>query len=736
MLLTASLRKLLNLKPNLLIILLLIIGQPGFAQLELTTSSYSGTVPTGPTADPVKLRFINNTSGSTFSDFDPELTVTASFGDQQFPNTANVPGTFFGGTSNDNAKTTTSEKVIRLLNSISSPSNSLFTSNPSGSAGTGIDVDVNNGFNIFTSVEPLYSDNKDRSGRYYYSTLTLTFNRAVSNPVVHVSGLGAFTKVDNQTLGYSTELELQNTQSLSLTKLSGNDALNVESNKILNNKSSINSESDQGAATGSIRVNGTNITTLVFKVYLRGDNNGAYWSSGQFFSGDQWLLSVSMNPSTTSIAGNVFDDADGLSGNPSNTVNGTKINGTDIDSEVSGNQPLYVNLVNSGNQVVRTSDVGTDGTYSFQDVTSANYPETYKLVLSKDKNSTSSSLPSGWVSTGENIGASDASGSDNEVNSILTNVTLQSASTSIQNANFGINKIPVAEAKEKQISQPSFNQLEALDGSGAAPALSGKDLEDGTLGVGSTLVITRLPQKAGLLYNGEQVNINTAITNYNPAKLRIKFVDLDYTQVDFEYAFIDKAEKQGTSATYSLHWTSSLPVTLSRFSVEKVEQTAVLKWGTTSESNSERFDIEHSVNGKEWSNVGSKEANGESTQALDYTFTDAKPAAGANLYRLKMIDLDGTFAYSQIKSVNFDMASETVFYPNPATDVLNVKVDGGFDMNAVSKLSIYDMNGNLVLSPELKSDRIDVNALKNGIYVVQLVRKNGMVSSSKISIRK
>ncbi|CAG4995392.1 hypothetical protein DYBT9275_01626 [Dyadobacter sp. CECT 9275] len=731
-----NLRQLVSFKLILPVILLLMMDRPGFAQLELTASSYSGSVPSGPTADPVKLKFVQNTSGSTFSDFDPELTVTASFGDQQFPNTADVPAVFFGGTSNDVAKTATSEKVIRLLSSISSPSNNLFTSNPSGSAGTGIDVEVNNGFNIFTSVEPLYSADKDRSGRYYYSTLTLTFNRAVSDPVIHVSGLGAFTKVDNQSLGYSTELELLDGQGLSLTKLSGSEALRVETTKILNGKSAINSESDQGAATGSVRVNGSNITALVFKVYLRGDNNGSAWSSAQFFSGDQWLLSVSMNPTITSIAGNVFDDADGLAGNPSNTVNGSKVNGTDIDPEVSGNQSLYVNLVNSSNQVVGTSDVAANGTYAFQNVTSTGYPETYRLVLSKDKNTTSASLPSGWVSTGENIGASDASGSDNDANSILTNVTLQSVSATIQNANFGINKIPVAEAKEKQIVQPNFNQLEPLDGSAAAPALSGKDLEDGTLGAGSKLVITRLPQKAALLYNGEQVQANSAITNYNPSKLRIKFADLDYTSVDFEYAFIDRAEKQGTSATYKLSWTSALPVVLSRFSAEKSEQSALLTWMTTSESNSERFDIERSLNGKEWNRIGSKEAKGESTQSLDYTFTDTKPAAGVNLYRLKMIDLDGTFAYSQIKTVSFEASNETVFYPNPASDVLHVKVDGGYDMNAVSKLNIYDASGNLVLTPELKSDRMDVNALKNGLYIVQLIRKNGLVSTAKISIRK
>ena len=703
-------------------------------QLEQIEASYAGNTLFGPISEEVKVRFLNNTADNLFSEYRPEVSISASFSDQQFRNFANVStltGNFFGGTANDNGKTASPQKIWRALNSISNPTNEMFTSSSVGVKGTGVDVNTNYGFNMFTSVEPLYAANSDRSGRYYYSTLTLTFSRAISNPVLHVEGLGAFTKLDNKTLGYSTELELQNTTGITLSKISGSDALTVSNNKILNGKSLINADSDEGAATGSVSVIGNNITTLVFKVYLRGDNNGSAWSASDFFSGDQWLLSVSMN--SASISGNVFDDANGLSGTPVNTVDGLSLNGSDIDNDVAGSQTLYANLVNSARQVVQSAAIGKDGSYIFQDVA----PAIYSIALSQNKTSVTSNLPLGWTNTGENIGSPGVSGHDGEVNGILTNVTLASAGSVISNANFAINKIPVIDAKMQTITQPSASQILSLDGSKAAPALSGKDYEDGKLGEGNTVAITRLPKKGELLYNGYKVVANAAIEGFIPQKLQIRFTDLEDRKIDFDYTFMDKAGKAGTPAKYELNWAGgALPVTLARFTVETVEEDALLSWTTTNESNSSVFEIQHSTSGKEWNTVGSVDAKGESSESIQYYFTHTSTVAGENLYRLKMVDLDGTFAFSQIKSVRFKQSEGTVVYPNPAVDVVNVKVDGRNDWSNVSKLLIYDIAGNLVLSPELKSEKIDLNTLKNGFYIIQILKSNGAVSSSRISIAK
>lgn len=966
---------------SVLLLLLFFFRFTSFAQitqLEHSSTSYSGNIPSGPSTSWVRAKFVNNTSGNTFVAFNPEITVTASFSDQQYNHCAgitNLKGNFFGGAVNDDDKSVTSQTVWRKLSSISNPPDKLFTSNPTGTVGEGISVNENYGFNMFTTVEPLYTGNKGRSDRYYYSKLTITFNRAISNPVLHIVGLGGTTSKENDVLGFATELELENGSGITLKKLSGSAALKVENNKILNGKSIINDQSSDGAATGSIRVTGNNITSLVFKIYLRGDGQGSSWSSKNIFCGDQWLMAFSMN--AASISGSVFDDGNALSDAkvnavPANDGVGTNINGT-----------LRVNLM-SEKTLVATADVAADGAYVFQDIVSSAHPATYKLVLTTDPASGSPKLPAGWVNTGENRGI-DA-GHDGDVNGILE-VTLANETTSVKNANFGVNKIPVsysgtslprpnprgtnkvvvpeltgtdledsdysgadkkstikinslpaseqgtlyyanekvtlnqvisnydpdqltvdpadgsptvkflfshrdaagsysdpvevnmpfyttyfiggnvfddangmvgnlvdgpgikgsdidntvaglqpvfislvsgtviyetvavgetgsysftksypagaykvilhtspggslvhalplttlwyntgehqgvdqghdgavdgelafnitdadiaqlnfginkipaADSKAQAISAPSAATLIPLDGTKSAPALSGFDYEDNTLGgTGSKVVITKLPTHGTLYYaDKEIILLNTVLSqNFNPSSLKIKLNGTEYHSTEFEYAFVDAAGKQGVAASYQLTWNTPLPVTLTTFTGTQQERTALLNWSTTHEANSDRFEIQRGNNGKDWVTLGSVAANGESPERQNYSFADSEPVAGQNLYRLKMVDLDGSLAYSRIISVYFKTDFKISVYPNPATDFIRISTEQN-DPTGVAAVGIYNLAGSLISTNSQVSDTVDVKNLQSGNYIVKITKKNGTISMTKLTINR
>jgi YD repeat-containing protein len=179
----------------------------------------------------------------------------------------------------------------------------------------------------------------------------------------------------------------------------------------------------------------------------------------------------------------------------------------------------------------------------------------------------------------------------------------------------------------------------------------------------------------------------------------------------------------------------ALPVTLIDFEAFKVENTVNLKWSTTSETNSDRFEIERSNDGKQWIKIGSLPAFGESNARREYSFTDAhpdrdNPANKESFYRLKMIDRDETFAYSRIRSVVFDRTSEMVLYPNPITigDKLNVITE---DITRMSKVQIFDSGGKLVLQ-SASARSIDVRGLAAGSYVVQITYTDGSLSSHRV----
>lgn len=177
-----------------------------------------------------------------------------------------------------------------------------------------------------------------------------------------------------------------------------------------------------------------------------------------------------------------------------------------------------------------------------------------------------------------------------------------------------------------------------------------------------------------------------------------------------------------------------LPVTLISFTVSKENESVQLKWSTAMETNSESFDVEHSLTGKSWQKVGNVLASGESSAEIKYTFTDTNPADGENLYRLKMIDADGTFAYSGIRSVGIELGEGVVIYPNPVADRLYLKIT---DWTKINKVQMFDLNGKAIFnSTKAPVDGIDVKNLPSGLYAVRVTSNNGATNSFKVVINK
>lgn len=176
---------------------------------------------------------------------------------------------------------------------------------------------------------------------------------------------------------------------------------------------------------------------------------------------------------------------------------------------------------------------------------------------------------------------------------------------------------------------------------------------------------------------------------------------------------------------------SALPVILSSFEVTKEGATASLIWETTSEENSNFFEVQRSSDGKHWQQIGRVMSWIDSHTLRSYTFSDESPARGANLYRLKMVDNDGSYAYSIIKSVQFDHVKEISIYPNPTSDFVKVNVDNWSD---VSLVKLFNSAGKMlyVSSKSASAREIELKKYPSGIYFIQLVRNDGSTETLKI----
>jgi alpha-tubulin suppressor-like RCC1 family protein len=241
----------------------------------------------------------------------------------------------------------------------------------------------------------------------------------------------------------------------------------------------------------------------------------------------------------------------------------------------------------------------------------------------------------------------------------------------------------------------------------------------------------------GSLASGAPFTVSIPATSSGSGKMRLVATALNTTFTKAMNGEVDVVNGE-VEDYYLTH--SALPVKLVSFDGRAEQNTVQLSWTTTEEVNANHFEIERSGNAKTWSKIGVKEAAGESASLVKYSFADVSPLNGNNYYRLKMVDKDATFAYSNVISVKASgELSNIVLYPNPTSDILNLKTDEGNPVNLsdVSQVTITDVTGKVVYKSNGISARgINVKGLANGIYQVKITTKGGGLINRKIVVGK
>lgn len=138
-----------------------------------------------------------------------------------------------------------------------------------------------------------------------------------------------------------------------------------------------------------------------------------------------------------------------------------------------------------------------------------------------------------------------------------------------------------------------------------------------------------------------------------------------------------------------------LPVRMTYFDVLRRGEDVLLQWATSSEINNERFEIEKSTDGKEFTIAGTVKGNGTTAHTSNYAFTDQNGASGTGTvyYRLRQVDADGQSEYSLIRSLQLQPGSAALLqpYPVPFTNRLNIQIRQTTAGKA--SISLYNTSG-------------------------------------------
>lgn len=202
-------------------------------------------------------------------------------------------------------------------------------------------------------------------------------------------------------------------------------------------------------------------------------------------------------------------------------------------------------------------------------------------------------------------------------------------------------------------------------------------------------------------------NYSQAITHYNLLRTLEDIYQLPHAGHSADSSFITDI------------WRTTFPIKLSSFNVYKKGAKNQLDWTVSQEINALSFDVQRSTNGKDFTTIAAMPILNSGTK---YNYQDNNPLLSENYYRLKMIDVDGKYSYSPIKSVNNKKHLSLNVYPNPAKENLAVTMSNDIDIPIMVEIStitgsiamqknITPINGNNTII-------INIASLAKGSYLV------------------
>ena len=168
----------------------------------------------------------------------------------------------------------------------------------------------------------------------------------------------------------------------------------------------------------------------------------------------------------------------------------------------------------------------------------------------------------------------------------------------------------------------------------------------------------------------------------------------------------------------------ALPVELTRFTAVKKERTSLLNWTTRLEIDNDRFEIERADDGKNYEKIGEVAGRGTTANVSNYEYVDEKPIQGFNYYRLKQLDKNGEFSYSEVRQLRFDgvSAGPIRVMPNPVSDFIQVD---NLESNQIKEIMIYDESQRLIrtiqVGTQKSANRFNLSELNSGVYHLKFV---------------
>jgi hypothetical protein len=221
--------------------------------------------------------------------------------------------------------------------------------------------------------------------------------------------------------------------------------------------------------------------------------------------------------------------------------------------------------------------------------------------------------------------------------------------------------------------------------------------------------------------------IQVSFTPTNPVSDLIFSANFSGYAVGTHYFFArskDASGKWSLTNVMQYNQTVVLPLNWLSFTAKKINTSSLLEWRTANELQVTQFEIERATDAVNFEKIGTAIAkNGIEN---DYTFTDAKPVAGKNYYRIKQVDINGKFSYTTTEVLDFGKEQKLITILNNPSSNPVIKIA----TNKIATLLLFDAAGKIINKQSVENTTsINIGNIvhSNGQYIATLLDKNGLV---------
>ena len=181
-----------------------------------------------------------------------------------------------------------------------------------------------------------------------------------------------------------------------------------------------------------------------------------------------------------------------------------------------------------------------------------------------------------------------------------------------------------------------------------------------------------------------------------------------------------------------------MPIQLSRFYVSSENGINKIQWQTLSEKNSDYFDVERSENEKPFAMIERIKSAGNSSILMNYQVYDHHAGRSSTCYRLKEVDVNGSFDYSEAKCVSGTTSSSITVTPTIINSE-NIKIDFGENNFTQVQIMIIDFSGKIVYDQKVNNNTLtirneDAGFHQSGIYFIRMIADEKILDTKKLVV--